>query len=1044
METVLPQLLAYLISVAAGLRTSAIGERRQKKLRKALENEGRELAAINNRKSLCAQLDNIGARVGQCIAELDVKDPIEQAIWQLLTDPIFRDDLAKWLTLWDLAESEDAKRRLEERIVGVLQHAGAAESRIATFKDEFFNVVDNLVFEDAKLARWRHHLGLQALKEDQDEILRRLREQDGEYEQQRIDEAVQRYRELTLKTCDIIDMAGLPEDDRHLAMKDFVLRQLYIPLRVNLEGPLDGASHEVSDEDLTAIEERREKNRLQGAASTAQEHDTGESPSDDRTPLGRILETNKRVVVLGDPGSGKTTLVRWLATAYLLRLQNNPDLKALPDVASLPDVDWVPIVVRCRDLPRDAHRCDFDDIVHQALRTSEIPAKLRGPVVAALRQRLENGTALLMIDGLDEIPDPMSRARFCRRMEAFAIVYDQTPIVVTSRIVGYKEMRFRMGRGFRHSTISDLTKDEMDEFARRWTATTEARKTETKQAEVAQQLIIDIHSNERVERLAGNPMLLTTLALVHRKIGRLPQRRVDLYREAVQVLLNWRREIDEPLDWQEAVPQLEYVAYSMCQEGVQRLPYNEVLSLFEEMRKKYGKRLREIDNRTPQKFLELLERRSSILIEAGNLEIDGHEVPVYEFRHLTFQEYLAALAIVDGRFPGHIPGRRLSERVGPLAGIFEEKRQSRYPGNESVVSESWREPLRLCLAACNDDDVDDSLLAILRTPKNEDRDDTARPRAIMAALCIADEPNVSEEVVDEALREFVQQVVKGDAAGEKATTALSGAAVEVGRSVWWRKLEALVVDAYITNSRPDRRGTLASLVAMMSGPMTVQLEAEDSAWTKEFAGLLSSKDDRQVARDSLVIMHCAFVGRMRLFPGVIESLIIQVGHPKRSHAAAWALWWLSGGWRTDPNQRFGRRKKGAWSPNDAEVQALITRSQGLDMDGGVNFVLLTLGNSRSKIAVEAVRERLGHPRGVVRNRAIRALVQLLELDKSRLRLLTTEFDVRSAYIDLAEEIDAERVTIASRKLKLSETDVRTIYEELAPVFKLRLQWKLLT
>ncbi len=79
-------------------------------------------------------------------------------------------------------------------------------------------------------------------------------------------------------------------------------------------------------------------------------------------------------------------------------------------------------------------------------------------------------------------------------------------------------------------------------------------------------------------------MLLTTLALVHRKIGRLPQRRVELYREALQVLLNWRGEIDERLDWEEAVPQLEYVAYAMCHAGVQQLPKDGVLELLEEMR----------------------------------------------------------------------------------------------------------------------------------------------------------------------------------------------------------------------------------------------------------------------------------------------------------------------------------------------------------------------------------------------------------------------------------------------------------------------------
>ena len=56
-------------------------------------------------------------------------------------------------------------------------------------------------------------------------------------------------------------------------------------------------------------------------------------------------------MVLGDPGAGKSTLLRWLATAYLLKLQQAHDWSDIPDVASLPDQEWLPILVRCRDLP---------------------------------------------------------------------------------------------------------------------------------------------------------------------------------------------------------------------------------------------------------------------------------------------------------------------------------------------------------------------------------------------------------------------------------------------------------------------------------------------------------------------------------------------------------------------------------------------------------------------------------------------------------------------------------------------------------------------
>ena len=198
------------------------------------------------------------------------------------------------------------------------------------------------------------------------------------------------------------------------------------------------------------------------------------------------------------------------------------------------------------------------------------------PLLVALREHLETGTALLMIDGLDEIQDPQQRTRFCRRLENFSALFPNATVIASSRIVGYREMHFRLGEGFRHGTVADLKPEEMDAFAKQWVNATEH---ETKQENALATLTESIHSSDRVERLASNPMLLTTLALVHRRIGRMPQKRHELYREAIQVLLNWRHEIDERLELSEAVPQLEYIAYSMCDQGVQRLNRDELIDL---------------------------------------------------------------------------------------------------------------------------------------------------------------------------------------------------------------------------------------------------------------------------------------------------------------------------------------------------------------------------------------------------------------------------------------------------------------------------------
>jgi len=545
------------------------------------------------------------------------------------------------------------------------------------------------------------------------------------------DNAEERYRALLLETCDIVNLANLPEQDRILVQRQLELRRLYVPLRVWVDVEAGEKSEEA---EWDALELRRAAN-LKGRAG---KEEMGRKRQ--RVPVGERLAVAKRLVVLGDPGAGKSTLTRWIATAYLLRLKRDPDWKDLPDVKTLPNEDWLPIIVRCRDLDQSCLSGNLDDILSHILRKAELMEAEASALLQVLKQRLKEGTALLMLDGLDEISESRTRASFCQHLELVHIAYPNAPIIATSRIVGYREMGYQMGRGFEHATLADLDREEKDDFAQRWCYLTELPE---RRRDAARELIHDIHSSDRIERMTGNPMLLTTMALVKRKVGKLPSHRADLYWEAVQVLLNWRSEVDEPLDQHEAIPQLEYTAYAMCDRSVQQLRKDEIIDLIEKMRIDYPN-VHQARNHTPDEFLRLLEARTGLMVEAGRAPYLGMSVPVYEFRHLTFQEYLAARALVDGRFPERDATLPLDQNVAPLAGRTEETAFSKIGAIEVAVMENWREALRLCTAICQDDDVDSVLRAILTSLEGEP-ETTQRARAVLAALCVADEPNVSEE-----------------------------------------------------------------------------------------------------------------------------------------------------------------------------------------------------------------------------------------------------------------------------------------------------------
>ncbi|WP_211363421.1 NACHT domain-containing protein [Saccharothrix saharensis] len=670
------------------------------------------------------------------------------------------------------------------------------------------------------------------------------------------------YRRIALRSHDIIDLANLPEDDRNLAAKQFELRRLYVALR---------AQRQTSGDSTQEWVKKAEKARKWTNASDAT----------DRLAIGQCLGESKRVVVLGDPGAGKSTLVNWFATAYLLRTSNYEAWKNLPDVDTLPDADWLPLVVRCRDLGADHLLGSMSDAIRQALRKHELSDDDLDAMTRMLMDRLKDGTCLLLIDGLDEIADPVARRKFSKQLERVHVAYPDAPIIVTSRIVGYREMGHRLGRGFEHLVVTGLNHADKTDFIRRWVTITEVPH---RRKRVTEELVEAIQSSDRISRLAANPMLLTTMALVKRKVGKLPTRRGDLYWHAVEVLLNWRSEVDQPIEKQEALPQLEYISYAMCDRGVQQLREDEIIGLLNAVREEFPN-LHAVHKRGSHEFLRELERRTAILVEAGRVRHVGEWVPIFEFRHLTFQEYLAGRALVENRLPDRDKSSSLSARVAPLAGHTSRKRRPQGTG-EVVASEAWREPLRLCLTSCHDDDVDNALLAVLRGSGGPEKPAVRRSRIVLAAQCLVDEPNVSSRVALEVLEQFSSLFFKVKVG---IFDSVYQTAIEVQGSRWGRSFRSLLLEIFRTKS--DARWII-SMFWFQSVIFSRQLRSQPSRT------LASFKAGNRMAGIEFALTCAGLFLRKRLSGDIISGLVDMLNED--TYLASAALFAL------DYGRSFGR------------------------------------------------------------------------------------------------------------------------------------------
>ncbi|WP_291717356.1 NACHT domain-containing protein [Magnetospirillum sp. 64-120] len=836
--------------------------------------------------------------------------------------------------------------------------------------------------------------------------------------------AEQRYRDLLLETCDILDLANLPEQDRGVVMQRLDIRRLYVPLRVRIEADPEDSKDAAWD----AMEQRR-----------TGKHGTSPEEHNATHPVGERLGAAGRLMILGDPGAGKTTLTRWIATAYLLRLKADPALAELPDVATLPEADLLPIVIRCRDL--DGKTGTLEQMLTRTLRAAELSTQEAKDVTAFLHRKIKSKSALLILDGLDEISSSGERARLCTQIERIVVAHPELPVIATSRIVGYREMGRRLGRNFEHLTLADFSKDDKDNFATRWCALVE--RPERKKDATAE-LIADIHSSDRIERLTGNPMLLTTMALVKRKVGRLPQRRVDLYEQAVGVLLNWRSELDEPLDPKEALPQLRYLAHAMCDEGVQRLPKSEIIKFLTQMRKEYPN-LRAVHDRPPEEFLALLESRTGLVMEAGREKYGGRLVPVYEFRHLTFQEFLAASALVEGEFRNRNRSLTLAELIAPLVDRTD---QNDFMGGNQIA-ESWREVLRLCVTLCKSDDVENVLATI--------QGEASLSRAVLAALCLSDEPNVSDACAEMIISHLLLHADNESIYLSHTDMRRAGEVLAAGR---WRDIFKKIALERFFNTKPLMRfnpGGYWSTCAVVKLPINIE------KWIDEQIYILQSGDEIDSAAAYLEIMQATYDGNLKdspqsLIKKLIEAIFAHLASsPPLAHSAAWALAWLA--------------EKKKWIPDQIETNHLQTLISNKSVDLGLaRCIIWVIAASGIKTSISAdtliyLAQRLDDADewiGTAANNStdehlfITALQTYIESDDIKSRewamgyivhmaprderiFLSEEIRSYGPWIDPRTPISATRIKNVAKELEIPREDVIARYKDLSDRFGLGLK-----
>lgn len=339
-----------------------------------------------------------------------------------------------------------------------------------------------------------------------------------------------------------------------------------------------------------------------------------------------------RSVLLGNPGGGKSTfslrVCHSLATRYHDRLVGGRSL--------------TPILVVLRDYGGEKklhHRSILEFI--EVTANSKYQLK---PPQNAMEYLLLNGRALVVFDGLDELLDASYRREISADVESFASLYPATPILVTSREVGYDQAPLDK-RTFVAYRINEFDDSQVAEYAKKWFRTDEDFTAE-QNAEMAESFL---RESESVQDLRSNPLILGLMCNIYRGESYIPRNRPGVYEKCALMLFDrWdrSRHLDVQFTFEDKLnPVMKYLAFWIYSDPKLQTGVTES-KLIDKATEYLHKRLYDdvdLARKVAREFIEFCRGRAWVFTDTGSTA-DGELL--YQFTHRTFLEYFTAAQLI--------------------------------------------------------------------------------------------------------------------------------------------------------------------------------------------------------------------------------------------------------------------------------------------------------------------------------------------------------------------------------------------------------------
>lgn len=408
-------------------------------------------------------------------------------------------------------------------------------------------------------------------------------------------------------------------------------------------------------EDSEGMDDDIIKNRSFGSTIPASQYISKSYPTtgkiEERQSVDKWLSNSSKYIILGGPGSGKSSLLRFLAMDLL---KEEPQIESLSHHWGKFLPIWVPFALWTKLIAKsESTSPSLSTLIHNWLESSD-----EGALWPLIQKALDDVRILLLVDGVDEWTSKSAAKIALDRLRVF-IQQRNIPAIITSRPHGF-ELLGMQEMGWQQGQLSNFSRAQQKQLSRIWFAhwyKIQQSKGQIphdvdllKKSDTDNELFFEeIDNSTDLEQLAKVPLLLGLLIYHNFYNAQLPQSRFKAYKSLVEHLItkhpSRRKTIasitSEPSDFtddeiQWILAHLAFHVHENVQNGM--LSHEDVVDIvvngLADENGKFGFPKHQA-RKESESIIELCTRNLGILVEGSPSDV--------RFYHRSFQEYLASL-----------------------------------------------------------------------------------------------------------------------------------------------------------------------------------------------------------------------------------------------------------------------------------------------------------------------------------------------------------------------------------------------------------------